>query len=83
MRDTPQNEASQASQDENTNKSDSFSGTEEKSGTGPEASQKGGEVDLGHNGTRLSGVRHKGGVNLIRGVRFPHATRLRYLKAIP
>jgi hypothetical protein len=51
MRDTPQNEASQASQPKNTNDSDGFNGTEGKPGTCPEASQEVENEDLGRNGT--------------------------------
>jgi hypothetical protein len=51
MRDTPQNEASQASQTEKTNDSDSFHGTEGKPGTCPKASQEREKGDLGRNGT--------------------------------
>ena len=51
MRDTPQNEASQASQNEYINDSDSFHGTEEKPGTCPKASQEGEMGDMGRNGT--------------------------------
>ena len=51
MRDTPQNEASQASQTENTNDSDIFHGTEGKHGTCPKASQDGEMGGLGRNGT--------------------------------
>ncbi|MBM4287824.1 MAG: hypothetical protein FJ135_06700 [Deltaproteobacteria bacterium] len=49
MRDTPQNEASQASQEENNSESGNFYGTEGNSGTCPGASQA--EEDMGRNGT--------------------------------
>jgi hypothetical protein len=51
VRDTPQNEASQASQDENNNDSGEFHRTEKDYGTCPKASQKEEKVDLGRNGT--------------------------------
>src|SRR5450759_348968 len=47
MRDTPPNEASHASQEENYNESNEFNGTKGNYGTCPEASQ----VGLGRNGT--------------------------------
>jgi len=51
MRDTPQNEASQASQDKNNNEFNGFHGTKGNSGTCPQASQEGGQSELGRNGT--------------------------------
>jgi hypothetical protein len=50
MRDTPQNERSQASQSDNSNDSDDFHGTRGNSGTCPKASQD--KEGLGRNGTR-------------------------------
>jgi hypothetical protein len=51
MRDTPSNEASQASQEETNNESKEFHGTEGNYGTCPEASQEGLQEGLGRNGT--------------------------------
>jgi hypothetical protein len=51
MRDTPQNEVSQASQNKNINDSDRFHGTKGKPGTCLKASQEGEMGDMGRNGT--------------------------------
>jgi hypothetical protein len=51
MRDTPQYEASQASQAENTNDTDLFHGTEGNSGTCPKPSHEADRKGLGRNGT--------------------------------
>jgi hypothetical protein len=50
-RDTPPNEASQASQGENYNESNRFCGTNKNAGTCPEASQEGPQEGLGRNET--------------------------------
>lgn len=51
MRDTPQNDPSQASQTDNANDTKMFYGTKGNPGTCPEASQEGEKDDLGRNGT--------------------------------
>ncbi len=51
LRDTPQNEASQASQADNINDADNLHGTKANPGTCPKASQEGEEGELGRSGT--------------------------------